>query len=380
MDDDEIRQRLTDQTLAEQLQITDREIADRKALLQFTTEDAARLRECKPQILEHLDEAVDAFYRKLTEHPQVQLVIGDAETFRRLHASMRRYVVELFEGYYDRDYVDKRLRIGKVHMRIGVSPKLYISAINLLQNVLVPYMEANQDEDVGRDLRRARRAALHKLLMLDVQFVFDTYIASTVSEVEAAKSAVERYAEGLEEMVAERTRQLERLSRTDPLTGLANKRACMEHLARAIAAAQRSGAPLTLAFIDLNGFKRLNDTRGHVTGDEVLERLGQCLLAVARKSDIAGRLGGDEFCVIMPDTPAPSGESLCVRLLDLMERRNLRDVTLSIGLAQTGPDVYADPETLLHTADGSMYEAKARARDVGGHQINTAATLRKLGT
>lgn len=114
-----------EQTLAQQLNITDREIEKRKDLLGFTDQDAEILKEHKPLFAKYLDGIVKNFYDRQIEVSEIALLIGDAE------------------------YVNKRLRIGKVHMRIGVSPKLYISAIYLLQKVL---KDAVKMHFYGKDL------------------------------------------------------------------------------------------------------------------------------------------------------------------------------------------------------------------------------------
>ncbi len=175
-------------------------------------------------------------------------MIGDAETFKRLHHSMKKYIMELFDGFYDQEYVDKRLRIGKIHQRIGVTPTLYITAIAHLEELLQKsILEVSMESRVCNQCE-GRRLALHKLLMFDVQLVFDTYINSLVSEVTAVKNQVERYAESLEKTVAERTSQLEALSRMDGLTGLLNQRTFYELLRQEVARAERVRGSVTLVY------------------------------------------------------------------------------------------------------------------------------------
>ena len=249
--------------------------------------------------------------------PEIQLLIGDAETFRRLHSSMKRYIVELFEGYYDKEYVNRRLRIGKVHKSIGVSPKLYISSLARMEGILHDKLLRMEEGDIEIGYRRS--AALRKLLMLDVQFVFDTYINSLMSEVLTAKSAVESYAETLEETVAQRTRELEEISRTDSLTKLENQRSFYESLRHELAVAERNKTVLSLMYFDLNHFKILNDNKGHRTGDELLAFVGTIMLETARTSDVCCRYGGDEFCVIMPNTDWEAAKIFCERLIERFE-------------------------------------------------------------
>ena len=364
--------RLTDQTLAEQLKITDREIEERKALIGFTDDDARFLEACKPMITECIDDITGEFYEKQTEIPEVQLIIGDAETFRRLHGSMKRYILELFDGYYDNEYVNKRLRIGRIHNKIGVSPKLYISAITLLESILKKYILAKPISDAACEDCMGRHDALHRLFMFDIQFVFDTYIASLVSEVEAAKDQVERYAAGLEETVAERTRQLQELSRRDTLTGLFNQRSFYEQLRRELSVAERNHHPVSLVYFDLNNFKKLNDSQGHMAGDDLLETVGKAVNETIRGIDVACRYGGDEFCIIMPNTAEDQAEEVCKRLIADFDGRPTQGVTFSVGIAQLGPETYSDMNTFVKMADKHMYLAKAKSKKDPGHHVSVA--------
>lgn len=292
---DEKKVRLTERSLTEQMKITERVIEDRKKILGFDERDARLLLACKENIADNLDEITARFYERQRSIPEVELVIGDAETFNRLHLSMKRYVMELFEGFYDQEYVNKRLRIGKIHQRIGVTPTLYITAVTHLEELLQEAIltqtlkEKQSPADAFCDLCDERRNALRKLLMFDVQLVFDTYINSLLSQVEAAKDQVEAYAQGLEATVAERTRQLDDLSKTDGLTGLLNQRAFYSILRRECARAERMAQPLVLIYFDLNRFKKVNDQEGHKAGDALLALVGETLLANLREVDIAFR-------------------------------------------------------------------------------------------
>ena len=98
-------------TLAEQMQLSEREIEQRKALIDFDDKDAKILRHYKEFIAEHVDDIVEQFYAKQVQVPENALLIGDAETMRLLRSAMRRYILELFEGDYGSDYVNRRLRI-----------------------------------------------------------------------------------------------------------------------------------------------------------------------------------------------------------------------------------------------------------------------------
>lgn len=286
----------TDQSLLEQMRITDFAIASRKELLSFTKADEEILKNAKPYVEKKVTALVEKFYEMQTSVPEIAVLIGDSDTLERLKNAQHRYIVDLFSGFYDMEYVNNRLRIGLVHKRIGVEPKLYLAAMHTLRQLLRALIDDEIPPDAGRE---AIFTALQKLLMFDVSLVFDTYIRSMVSEIEMSKAKVESYAQALEEKVLERTMQLDILSKTDPLTGLLNMRHLNETLVRSLRAAQRRKEPVTFAYMDINDFKVINDTQGHQRGDEILKIVAHTLKAVSRVEDHCFRYGGDEFCVIM---------------------------------------------------------------------------------
>lgn len=358
-----------DLTLAQQMKINQAEIDDRLRLLGITEQDRRALRDQRSEVAAHVETIVDAFYEIQRGEPEIVLLIGDQETFRRLHASMRRYVMDIFDGYHDAEYVNRRLRIGLVHKRIGVSPKLYVSAVHHLEELL--------EQHLGRIVREsgARErcvAALRKTLKFDVQLVFDTYIRSLVAEVETARDALGRYADDLERVVAERTTQLEALSRSDLLTGVGNQRFFYEEMRREAARAERHREPLALIYIDLNDFKALNDRDGHRAGDALLARVGERLRSVVREVDRCFRYGGDEFCILLPNTTTEEAEAFVERVFAAFSGEESATVTLSVGIAQAGPEDFPTIDQLVQAADAAMYAAKARSRADGGHRFVSA--------
>jgi diguanylate cyclase (GGDEF)-like protein len=126
------------------------------------------------------------------------------------------------------------------------------------------------------------------------------------------------------------------LARTDMLTGLANRRAFHETLQMERARAARYTRPITLAYVDLDNFKRINDTLGHATGDDLLACAADSLRRKLRVSDVVGRLGGDEFAVLLPETNAKSAEILLQKLHEILTLAMVSKswpVTFSIGAA-----------------------------------------------
>ena len=111
--------RIVEQSLREQMKFSDREIEKRKALFDLTDSDVEALRSCHPIVVDRLEQLIEDFYARQIDDPEIALIIGDSETLSRLKGAMRSYIVELFSGVYDNDYVNSRLRVGKVHWCIG---------------------------------------------------------------------------------------------------------------------------------------------------------------------------------------------------------------------------------------------------------------------
>lgn len=153
---------------------------------------------------------------------------------------------------------------------------------------------------------------------------------------------------------------------TDALTGLPNRRAIDDHLKRLLAQAGRSITPMSAILLDLDHFKEINDTYGHERGDEVLAAVGAVMRTELRGSDFAGRNGGEEFIVMLPDTDRAGAMRVAEHLRQAMHSLSLpgvtRPVTASFGVA-TFPDDALDGETLMRLADRALYAAKQNGRD-----------------
>jgi diguanylate cyclase (GGDEF)-like protein len=166
----------------------------------------------------------------------------------------------------------------------------------------------------------------------------------------------------------------EALSVTDDLTRLYNSRYLNLVLRRESKRASRSGRPLSLLFLDLDGFKQVNDTHGHLAGSKALVEAGAIVRGGARETDVAARFGGDEFAVVLPDTGREGAVAVAERIRDRIAACKFLasdglsiHLTASIGVA-TLPDVAASAEELLRAADMAMY----RVKDAGKNGIHIA--------
>ncbi|MCW8827190.1 MAG: GGDEF domain-containing protein [Gammaproteobacteria bacterium] len=344
----------TEQTLLEQMQISDIEITRRMELLGLHSDNLKLLTSHKHLIEENIDEIVAEFYEKQTAVDEIALLIGDADTMKRLRSAQRKYVLDLFGGFYDAEYVNNRLRIGMVHKRIGVEPKLYLSAVVTLKEIIIKTLTRLIDK---AGVLEQTISSLEKLIYFDTTLVFDTYIDSLVGEIEAAKKRTEDYAKSLEEKVAERTKQLEDLAKIDPLTNIYNQRAFQEFLRRELLVAKRHQQYLSLVYFDIDKFKLINDELGHLKGDEVLKHVGHVLLSNVREIDIPCRYGGDEFCLVLPNCTIDNARIICKKIIAGFTNK-YPDFSLSIGISQTGPEEFVDIDELVKIADKNMYLAK----------------------
>lgn len=153
---------------------------------------------------------------------------------------------------------------------------------------------------------------------------------------------------------------------TDALTGLANQRACADTLERMVAHAGRSVSPLSALLLDLDHFKQVNDTFGHGIGDDALAAVGEVIAANLRASDFAGRYGGEEFLILLPDTSSEGAAQAAEKLRTTISRIEVagleRQLTASLGLACYPMDA-GDGDTLVRMADRALYAAKEGGRN-----------------
>ncbi|MGH8921789.1 MAG: diguanylate cyclase, partial [Acidimicrobiales bacterium] len=160
-------------------------------------------------------------------------------------------------------------------------------------------------------------------------------------------------------LLAERAR----LAAVDGLTGLANRREFDRTLAREVSRSLRVGEPLSLAIVDIDHFKAINDTRGHLAGDEILRRLSRVFEQASRDMDVAARFGGEEFALILPGCAQDDAVVVLERLTTrLAATPGLEGVTVSAGVACLPPDLLG-PGTLVAAADDALYRAKRAGRN-----------------
>lgn len=203
-----------------------------------------------------------------------------------------------------------------------------------------------------------------------------TAVKKLLTQISSRNRQLVELNESLERKVQERTRDLSELNRqlqtlasTDGLTGILNRRAFMEEADGLLLLAQRYQHPLALLMVDADHFKMVNDTYGHEAGDRVLIALSKILLQCLRTTDRLGRVGGEEFAILLPETDLEQTAVLAERLLGSVREARIAieggaalTITVSIGVAALSPQA-ADVDAIMRQADAALYRAKAAGRD-----------------
>ena len=237
---------------------------------------------------------------------------------------------------------------------MGIPQSLYQSAIRRLQEVLIDAIpeEMKADHAVFRELI----SFIIRISALDMSLAVESYCNASVSDLQdSLKSQCDE---------SERWRAL---SHRDSLTNLYNHSFSRHSLEQALEQGSVDVTPLCVMMADLDHFKKINDTYGHLTGDKVLCIVAARMLSVARSGDEVGRYGGEEFLFILKNTDLDAGHDVAERVRAHVSDNTIQsggaslDVTVSIGLAQARPNEQVN--SLIERADTALYAAKAAGRN-----------------
>jgi diguanylate cyclase (GGDEF)-like protein/PAS domain S-box-containing protein len=342
--------------------------------------------------------AVDALLHELEVH-QIELEMQNDElrrTSEHLEASRTRFA-DLYDlapvGYLTLD-ADSRIR----QANLTAAARLGVARAQLIGRPLTHFIFAD-DQDIyylhRKTLHRTLRPQSCDLRLRSADGApfwvhLDAVLAEcapgehvsqvTLTDIASEKQAEEESRQQNEQLlclVAELTRRtteleaanetITRIAATDDLTGLANRRHFYVSLQKAVSLTRRHGSPVALVSFDLDGLKRVNDDSGHAAGDQTLMGFAALLGDLCRAEDLPGRLGGDEFCVLLPGIDQTGAEAFAERVLAAVRHSaELRQgrVTVSAGVASWEPGEAADD--LLRRADVELYAAKRNGGDAVG--------------
>jgi diguanylate cyclase (GGDEF)-like protein len=317
------------------------------------------LEEFKEPLLTSINVIIDEVYRKHPQMASVNLHTDEYNLSTDLRGLLRQYIEGLFflTTRYDQVYITERIELIVQYKNIGVPALDFIQFISTLSDLLCNFAQQTYALD------SAKTSFCHftrQLLQFDIELCADTNLMHLNNEVDGLRQQNEGLSRDIEARIATRTKDLMDQVRLDPLTKIYNISAMQEMLDKELALAKRRQTKVSLVYFDIDHFKKINDTEGHIRGDEVLKEIGQTLRQCIRQTDIACRYGGDEFCLVLLECNAQEAQGVCEKLIDTFRPR-YPSYSFSMGIAETGASEFVSVKQLIHLADQKMYLAKKEA-------------------
>ena len=331
-------------------------MAARLALLGLDGDDAKASAALLQQrvIRPGVDTIIDEFLGWLSGIDQFTRMVAEHSTTDRMQTMQKRYLLSLGVDFNTRTYFEDRMLIGEVHQRMGVSQSLYQCSIRRLQELLI--------DAIPEDMK-AHPPSFHELISFilrisafDMSLAVESYCNARVSDLQDSLKT--------QRDESERWREL---SHKDSLTNLHNHSFSRYSLEQALEQSSADGQPLCVMMADVDHFKQINDTYGHLAGDRVLRIVAARIHSVARSGDEVGRYGGEEFLFILKNTPLDAGREVAERVRAHVNGDKIQgggaslDVTVSIGIAQARP--HETVNSLIERADTALYAAKSAGRN-----------------
>jgi diguanylate cyclase (GGDEF)-like protein len=327
----------------------------RLALLGFGVEDIDLAQQLQTKVLAPNQQAIiEALYEFITHKPDMAAYVDAPETLEALKHNYHNYLSSLGVDYSSFEYFENRLHIGVTHARNGLPLGLYLAVNRLLVDLILrcfPPEIINQPEHCLNLSRYVNR-----VVNLDMSLAIEIYHRTEVQDLKTSVHALLNEREDL-------TTQVQR----DALTQLASRRYLLDVLDKAVDEASAGESHLTIAMADLDHFKQVNDTLGHLVGDRVLKDVAQRLSKSVREQDLIGRYGGEEFLLIFPDTSLAVAQQVAERIREHIASTPIHlpehtiPITISIGLTHYEPGDTL--ESFLQRADQAMYAAKQAGRN-----------------
>ena len=302
----------------------------------------------------NIDAIVDRFCNYLQRIEQFNTIVAQHSDLARLQRTQRNYLLSFGVDFQSTGYFEERRRVGVVHQAIGVPQSLYQCAFRQLQDLLINYFpsELRMDRDGFDEM-------LHfvlKISALDMSLAVESYCAARMSNLRASL-----------ENERGRTERLKKLSVTDHLTELQNHSYARHCLNAALVRAHGDNAPLCVVMADIDHFKDINDTHGHLVGDDVLRIAAARMVAASRAEDQVGRYGGEEFIFILQNTSLEGAEKAAERVRTRLSNDAIQvgdveiAVTVSMGVSCARRNDTVN--SLIERADTALYAAKAAGRN-----------------
>ena len=342
--------------LCQQFGFNAQSIRHRLSLMELSNADSAILKEVhRLAIRPNVSQILDGFYDFLLGFSVMQAFLGNnEERLLRLKSSQQEYLNSFGIAFETLDYFEYRLRVGVAHERIGLPMDLYLAAYRKLEELIVACIPIQQL--LPRTLSEYVRT-IRKVVQLDISLAIDAYNNKRNDLLSSSLEAVERERDDLHSQLMH-----------DSLTGALSRRFILENLNKQLAQLSRQPEHhLSIALMDLDHFKSVNDSYGHLVGDKVLYEFSRVVSNRVREQDYFGRFGGEEFLLILVGIDVEEAQSVLDRIREATQQQvfsyNNEDIplTVSIGCTQAHPNEKVD--TLIGRADSALYQAKQIGRN-----------------
>lgn len=339
----------------EKLGFDQRKVKERLALVGLVEQDhetGARLQ--REVIVPRFSQIIDQFFARLLENPEARGLLNDEGQIKTERQNQSRYLLSLGIGFDSLGYFEHRLQIGAAHSSAGLSISLYICSCQLLIQTVIdhfPHEIRNNSTDYDVFTRY-----LMKISALDMSLAIDISFVNQLRSFEQSLDGMQVLASHLEKHAV-----------TDSLTGMINHEHIFSELQQCITKAATEQSPLCIIMADIDHFKSVNDTYGHLAGDGVLKEVAKRIKNSLRGFDMVGRYGGEEFLLVLNRADLQTARMVAERIrsriaatpIDLPEA--LLDVTISMGVATVQPDEAVN--SLVERADRALYNAKENGRN-----------------
>jgi diguanylate cyclase (GGDEF)-like protein len=327
----------------------------RLALLGFGVADLELGQQLQAKVLATNREAIiEAFHEFILSKPEMMAYVHDPEMLERLKQNHADYIDTLGVDYGSSEYFENRLQIGVSHARIDLPLGFYLAANRLLVDLIMRCFPPDIVKKPEHCLNLSR--FVNRIINLDMSLAIEIYHRTEVQDLENSVHDLMNERENL-------TNQVQR----DALTQLASRQYLLDNLSLVMQQAAGMRNDLTVAMADLDHFKQINDTLGHLVGDRVLKEVAHRIATSVRDKDLIGRYGGEEFLLIFPETSLEVAQQVAQRIRQHVGGTPIHlpehsiPITISIGLTHFKRDDTL--ESLLQRADEAMYAAKQAGRN-----------------
>lgn len=332
-----------------------KKINQRLLFLRLTKADhdlAQRLN--KEVINPNIDKIIGLFYDSLISNIETHKWLKDKELVERLKMTQRNYLLGLGVGFDSEEYFESRLSIGVMHVVIALPLSIYQGAYsNMIQFILDVFPQSIRENSQDNS---ALTNFVIKITSLDMSLAIESYHHSFMTELESEiKSAYS----------LESTLRSE--AETDSLTGLYNRKYAFSHLNQAIGNVHQYPNNMSILMVDIDYFKKVNDTHGHQVGDEVLKQVSISITKTLRDHDLVGRYGGEEYIVGLINISSERANQVAERIRKIVADTSITidehtiNVTVSIGMTSLCKE--DNLHDLIKRSDTALYSAKDAGRN-----------------